>query len=65
MLWSAFRFRKNRDDVSQRLFDLRDEITANQFALLVPADLSGDENLPALRGDAVGVTFRRSPARGL
>ena len=31
----------------------------------VPADLAGDENLTALRGDAVGVTFRRGPARRL
>ena len=56
------RSRQHVDDVFQRLLDLGDEIVALELRLRVPADLAGDENLAALRGDAVGVALGREPS---
>ena len=53
--------RKNIDNILQSLFNLSDKTVAFKFPLPVPADLAGNENLPALRNDAVGITFRRRP----
>src|SRR5512147_2864125 len=57
----AARRRKNIDDIFQSLLDLSDKIVAFEFPLTVPANLTGNENLPALRNDAVGITFRSRP----
>ena len=57
----AARSREDVDDIFQRLLDLSDEIVALELRLRVPADLAGNENLAALRNDAVGVAFRRRP----
>jgi len=51
------RSRKDIDNVFQRLLDLDDEIVAFKLRQRVPAYLAGDENLPTLRNDAVGVAF--------
>ena len=55
------RSRKDIDNVFQRLLDLDDEIVAFKLRQRVPADLAGNENLSALRNDAVGVALWRSP----
>ena len=56
---------EDRDDVPQRLARLRHEVIALEAALLVPADLPGDVDLPPGRGDAVRVTAGLQPARRL
>src|SRR5262249_32181113 len=53
--------RENIDDISQSLLNLSDKIVAFELCLPVPADLSSDENLPALRNDAVGIALRGRP----
>ena len=53
--------RKNVDDIFQSLFDLTDKIIGFEFPLAVPADLTGNENLSALRNDAVDIAFRCRP----
>ena len=52
------------DDVDERLLDLGDEIVAGELLLGVPADLAGDEHLPALGGDAVGEALARAQCLG-
>ena len=44
----AARLGQHRDDVRKRLLDLGDKIVADQLAVLIPADLSGNENLAAV-----------------
>ena len=61
MVWLSLSFRKNRDDIAQRLLDLCDEIIADQFAFFIPADLAGNENLKARCGNTVGIAFRCGP----
>ena len=46
---------------AEGLLDLDDEIVAFKLRQRVPADLAGNENLSALRNDAVGVALWRSP----
>ena len=48
-------------DIFQSLFNLSDKIVAFEFPLTVPANLTSNENVPALRNDAVGITFRSRP----
>src|SRR3954471_24031208 len=55
-------FRQDGDHVHQRALDLRDEIAADEVRILGPADLPGDEDEPAVGGDAVGIALRRLPA---
>src|SRR5262249_40246907 len=61
MAWLGAGRREYSNDIFQRLLDLGNEIVALELRARVPADLTGNEHLPALRGDAVGVTFRRCP----
>ena len=49
----------------QRLLDLGDEIVALEDLLRSPADLAGDEHLPAFGGDAVGEAFGLGPVLGV
>src|SRR5690348_8424953 len=53
------------EDVLQRLPELPGERALAPFALAGPADLAGDEDELALRGDAVGEALRPRPARRL
>ena len=57
----AARGREHVNDIFERLLDLGYEIVALELRLCVPADLTSNKNLPALRCDAVGVALRRSP----
>ena len=61
MAWLAARSREHVNDIFERLLDLGDEIVALELRLRVPADLTGNENLPALRRDAIGVALWRRP----
>ena len=65
MLRSGAGASQHVDDVEERLASLRREIVAHEPLFRVPADLPGDVNLPALRGDAVRVAARARPARRL
>ena len=53
------------DDVGKRLLDLGDEIVAGELLLRVPADLAGNEDLPAFRGHAVGEALGGGPVLGM
>src|SRR6185312_7811680 len=55
-------FGQHRHDILQRLLDLGDEVVAHEPGLRGPADLAGDGDVPARRGDAVGVALGRLPA---
>ena len=60
---AGLRLREHRADVPQRLCDLVGEARALECAAArVPADLAGDEDLAALRRDAVAVARRARPA---
>src|SRR5262245_56496501 len=49
------------DHIRERALRLTDEIVANQFTALIPADLAGNENLATFRGDPIGIAFGRHP----
>jgi hypothetical protein len=55
-------FRQHRDNVFERLLDLRDEIAADEASVLRPADLPGDKDQPPFRRNAVAIALRRLPA---
>src|SRR5437879_3208455 len=55
MTWLAARSYEDVNDIFQRLLHLGDKIVALELCARVPADLAGNENLPALRSDAVRV----------
>src|ERR1700676_3793124 len=59
------RFRQYGNDVGQRLARLPDEIVRFEFAVRVPAQLSGKEYDPACRRDPVRVSARLPPRRWL
>ena len=63
MLRLAAGLRQDRQDVLERLLELRHELLALKFLIGVPADLAGDEYDAAGRhADAVGIADRRQPA---
>lgn len=49
-------------NVRQRLLDLLDQIITYQLCVRVPANLPCDENLTALRDDAIRIALRRLPS---
>src|SRR5512139_1110364 len=59
------RFRQHLYNVCEGALDLPHEIIAHEFASLVPPNLTGDENLASLGGDAVGIALGRQPIFGL
>ena len=65
VLGPGARLGEHGDYILQRLPRLAGEIARLEFALLVPADLAGDEHLAAAGRDAVGIAARRGPACGV
>src|SRR5689334_17940793 len=65
VLGPAVRFLQDREDVFQGLPELPGEVARLPLALAAPADLAGDEDQLAARGDAVGETLGPGPARRL
>src|SRR5262249_18262294 len=53
------------DYVVESLLELPWKIVALEFAVLVPADLAGDEDETPLRLDAIGIAFGPCPIRRL
>ena len=64
MAWLATRSREHVNDIFERLLDLGYEIVALELRLCVPADLTSNKNLPALRCDAIGVAPWRGQSFG-
>src|SRR5690606_33445781 len=63
VLWLGARLGEDRNDVAQRLFELRRDLFGVESLLLVPADLAGDEHdASGLDLDAVRVADRRGPS---
>jgi hypothetical protein len=54
-------FCQNCDDIRERTLRLPNEIVADQFAALIPADLTGNEYLTSLGGHSVGIAFGGHP----
>jgi hypothetical protein len=52
--------RQHLHDACKSALNLRDKILTHQFAALAPADLTGDEDLTSLGGNAVGIPFGAS-----
>ena len=65
MLRSRIRFAQYCDSICQSLADLFNETVVMNDIVLIPANLSGNKNHPALRGDAVRIAFRPGPTRWL
>ena len=56
MLGPGARLSEDGDDIGQRLLGLADEVVSLEGRRgAVPADLAGDEDQRATRGDAVGI----------
>ena len=62
---AGLRLREHGANVLERLPYLVGKTLARETAMRIPADLSGDENLPAGGDDAVAVAARAGPLRGL
>src|SRR5262249_30830420 len=54
-------FSQHCDDIRERTLCLPDEIAADQFTALIPADLTGNEYLTPLGGDPVGIALGWHP----
>lgn len=61
MLGAGTGFCKYTNDIAQRLARLVDQIVAVEGRLGIPANLTRNEDLAALDGDAVRVAFRLDP----
>jgi hypothetical protein len=65
MLRMCAALEQHRDDVAERLPDLRYQVVALEFVVGIPADLPGDEYHVSARRDAVRIAARTLPSRRL